>query len=306
MLNYMSIQEEGNKILNNHAELYKKLIQIPAKREVEYREEIEYGKLIGRPRFKQKEYEWPLDLLKDLHNHLQNIYIFFEKYYFWYDDTLIPLIDQRFRRTSKKSIIFLLEKDVYATDEVYGDYLIERNKNKIVLSYYRRDKKIRQFEIKSINSDEMKKWICRNAIYQIQEQFKFLWNRLKTELKVCMEEFYHKKPETKLSLQYLKEQARKVNEILNDWPEAALLNIGRIIELWLKNELEYRSLEKYDDLIRFAEVDEIISKQERKLLSLIRKNYNDLKHNLYYKVDKTFISKLISDFLKNINLEEHN
>ena len=302
----MNIQEEGNKILNEHAELYKKLIQIPTKREIEYREEIENGKLIGKPRFKQREYEWSLDLLKDLHNHLQNIFIFFEKYYFWYDDILIPLIDKRFRRNSKKSIIFLLEQDIYATDEIYGDYLIEKIKNKTVLSYHRRDKKIRQFKINTTNSEEIKKWICRNAIYQIQEQFKFLWNRLKTEIKVCMEEFYHKKRETVLSLQYLKEQVHKVNEILNVWPEAALLNIGRIIELWLKNELEYRSLEKFDDIIRFAEVDGLISKQERKLLSLIRKNYNDIKHNLYYKVDKAVISKLISDFLKKINLEDNN
>ena len=121
-----------------------------------------------------------------------------------------------------------------------------------------------------------------------------------------MEEFYHKKPKTKLSSQYLKEQAHKVYEILNDWPEAALLNVGRIIELWLKHELEYRSVEKYDDIIRFAEVDGLISRQEGKLLSLIRKNYNDIKHNLHYKVDKTVISKLISDFLRKFSLVDHN
>ncbi len=302
----MNIQEEGKKLLKSHTDLYKKLIQIPTQRELEYREDVENGNLIGKPRFKQKEYEWPSELLKDLHNHLQNIHVYFEKYYFWYDDILIPLIDKRFRRTSKKSIIFLLEKDLYATDEIYGDYMIEKGNNETKLSYYRRNKKIRQFKIQTVDPDVIKNWICKDAIIQIKEQFKFLWNRLETEITVCIEEQYHKKPETKISLQYLKEQVHKVIEFLEDWPEAALLNIGRIIEIWLKHELDYRTLEKYDDFIRLAEVDGIISKKERKLLSKIRKNYNDLKHNLYYKVEKTFVSKLISDFLEKISIEEIN
>lgn len=71
--------------------------------------------------------------------------------------------------------------------------------------------------------------------------------------------------------------------IVDDWPESALINIGRIIELWLKHKLEYRILKKYDDIIRFTEVDGIISKQERKLLSKIRKNYNDLQNRNFFK-----------------------
>lgn len=294
----MNIQERGNKILQNHEELFKKLIQIPLKREIGYREDNEDGHIISKPRFKQREYEWPPELLKELHNHLQDIFIFFEKYYFWYDDTLIPLINKRFRRTSKKSIIFLLEKDLYATDEIYGDYLIEQGEDKTRVFYYRRGKKIRQFEINSIDSKFISEWVCNNAIEQIQEQLKFLWNGLKTEIKVCMEEKYHRKPEIKLSLEYLKDQTQKVINILDDWPEAALLSIGRIIEIWLKHELEYRTLEKYDDIIRLAEVDGIITKHNRKLLIKIRKNYNNLKHNLYYKLDKVFVSTLITDFIR--------
>lgn len=294
----MTIQEEGKKILQIHEELLKKLIQIPLKREMVYREDFENDHIIKKPRFKQIEYEWSSILLRDLHIHLQDIFLFFEKYYFWYDDTLVPLIDKRFRRTSKKSIIFLLEKDLYATDEIYGDYLIEKNEDKTRVSYYRRNKKIRQFELSSTDSKEIKEWICNNAVGQIQEQLKFLWNRLKTEIKVCMEEKYHKKPESKLSLEYLKDQTQKVIDILDDWPEAALLSIGRIIEIWLKHELEYRTLEKYDDIIRLAEVDGIITKHNRKLLIKIRKNYNDLKHNLHYRLDKVFVSTLITDFIR--------
>lgn len=294
----MDLREEGKKILRTHQILFEQLIQIPLQREILYREDIENENHIGKPRFIPEEYEWSSDLLKYLHNHLQSIYLFFEKYYYWYDDTLIPLIDKRFRRTSKNSIIFLLEKDVYATDEAYGDYLIEKNEDKTLVYYYRRDKKIRQFELSSIDSKEIMEWICNNAVGQIQEQLKFLWNRLRTEIKVCMEEKYHKKPETKLSIEYLEDQIQKVTGILDDWPEAALLSIGRIIEIWLKHELEYRTLEKYDDIIRLAEVDGIITKNNRKLLIKIRKNYNNLKHNLHYKLDKVFVSALITDFIR--------
>lgn len=50
----------------------------------------------------------------------------------------------------------------------------------------------------------------------------------------------------------------------------------------------------------------ILLERERKLLSKFRKNYNDLKHNVYYKVDRTIISKLISDFIEKIDLTENN
>ncbi len=96
----MDLREEGKKILRTHQILFEQLIQIPLQREILYREDIENGNHIGKPRFIPEEYEWSSDLLKYLHNHLQSIYLFFEKYYYWYDDTLIPLIDKRFRRTS--------------------------------------------------------------------------------------------------------------------------------------------------------------------------------------------------------------
>jgi len=97
MVNLMNIREERKILLKIHADLYNRLILIPTQRELEYREDVENGNIIGRPRFKQKEFDWSPKLLINLHNHLQNIYLYFEKYYFWYDDILVPLIDKRFR-----------------------------------------------------------------------------------------------------------------------------------------------------------------------------------------------------------------
>jgi len=79
-----------------------------------------------------------------------------------------------------------------------------------------------------------------------------------------------------LKVEHLKDQTQKAIKVLDDWPEAALLTIGRIIELWLKTELKDRKLSRYDDIIRIAEIDGIITKPEMKLFSKIRKHYNYL------------------------------
>ena len=119
----MDIKSEGKTLLENHKKLYKQLIEIPEKREMLYNEEIEEGVKIGNPRFKSPKYQWSTSLLVDLRDHLQNIWNFFDRYSYWFDDTLIPLLDTNERRVLKKSIIFLLEEDVWCTDEVYGKYL---------------------------------------------------------------------------------------------------------------------------------------------------------------------------------------
>ena len=70
----------------------------------------------------------------------------------------------------------------------------------------------------------------------------------------------------------------------------------------MKYGLKNRKIDKYDDIIRFAEVDGIITKHELKLLNKIRKNYNDIKHKLYYPIDKKVIFNLIEEFSKNMKI----
>ena len=151
----MDIKSEGDALLENHKKLYKQLIEIPEKREMTYVEEIKQGVKVGKPRFKNPKYQWPKNLLVDLRNHLQNIWIFFEKYSYWFDDTLIHLLDTNERRVSKKSIIFLLEEDIWSTDEVYGKYLIEESQDGVSISYSRRDRKIKQITLKTKEESEI-------------------------------------------------------------------------------------------------------------------------------------------------------
>jgi len=116
----MDIKSEGGKLLSIHSKLYSTLIKIPDKREIEFREEFEDGKWFGKPRFKKPKYQWDQLLFKELRNHLQDVWNFFDKYNYWLDETILPLIDSKSRRVSPKSIIFLLENDIWNTTDVYG------------------------------------------------------------------------------------------------------------------------------------------------------------------------------------------
>ncbi len=292
----MDIKAEGDSLLENHKKLYEQLIEIPKNREMTYDEETKEGVKVGKPRFKNPKYQWSKNLWVNLRDHLQNIWNFFNKYSYWFDNTLIPLLDTNERRVSKKSIIFLLEEDVWSTDEVYGKYLIDESQDGISISYSRRDRKIKQITFKTKDDSEIKEWICKDAIQQIQTQFVFLWNKLETEIQTCIEEIFHKPPKFSLEPDYLKEQLDKTIKISEQWAEAGLLNLGRIVEHWLLNKLGIKSAPFYSDLIRDAEIAGLIDKNEVKLLRNIRSNYNGLKHKTYYKIDIEDVKLMVKSF----------
>jgi hypothetical protein len=292
------ILEDGNCLLKKHRILSENLIQIPETREIMFRIDIEENLNIGKPRFKNRYYSWPKDLLKDLRDHLEDIWNYFDKYSHWIDNSLMSLISYTKRKESKKSIIFLLEKDIWETTEVYGDYLIEKREDHSVVSYRRFDKKIISFAINTILDVEIEAWIRKDAIKQIKEQFYYLWTKIETEINICIEEKYHKEPKLLISSIYLIEQLKKTKEIVENWPEASLLNLGRICEMWLLILLDKESSGFNEDSLKLAERNNIIDKDEFKFIKKIRRNYNDLKHKRYYKVDKSLIFSFIIDFSK--------
>ena len=58
--------------------------------------------------------------------------------------------------------------------------------------------------------------------------------------------------------------------ISEQWAEAGLLDLGRIIELWLLTSLGKKSATRYVDITRKAQIAEILDKHEAKLLRNIR------------------------------------
>ncbi|TET06270.1 MAG: hypothetical protein E3J83_06190 [Candidatus Atribacteria bacterium] len=283
-------------MIERHNNLYKELIQIPEKRKMIYREEIDNNKLIVKPRFKEKEYNWPKQLLIDLRDHLQELWNYYELYSYWLDSSLMLLLDYRTRKTSKKSVLFLLEMDVWQTDEVYGDYLIEKESDKTNISYTRFGQKYKEKSLNTMDDRKIEDWICNDAVIQIQMQFKHLWEKLKKELEVCTEEKFRKQPKITLSLDYLEDQVEKIKNVLDLWPESALLNLGRILEIWLLIELKIKTNYGLSFLIKEAEIRNLIDKHQFKLLINIKNHYNDLKHQINYRVNKKVVKTLIDDF----------
>lgn len=297
----MTIQSEGKNLLEKHNNLYKKLIQIPEKRKMIYREELDNNKLIGKPRFKDKEYNWPKQLLIELRDHLQKLWNYFELYSYWLDSSLMLLLDYRTRKASKKSVLFLLEMGVWQTDEVYGDYLIEKESDKSNISYTRFGQKYKENSLNTLDDQEIEDWICKDAVIQIQMQFKHLWEKLKKEVEVGMEEKFRKQPKITLSLDYLEDQVEKIKNALDLWPESALLNLGRILEIWLLIELKIKTNYGLSFLIKEAEIRNLIDKHQFKLLINIKDHYNDLKHQTNYRANKKVVKTLIDDFSSTFN-----
>ena len=292
----MTIQEESEELLVHHALLGEKLSKVPDSRELNYRVETLGGNRVGKPRFEEPLYAWSKDLYKDLRNHLQNLWIFFNTHSYWFDHSLRPILDYRKRRLSKKSIIFLLEREVWETDEVYGDYLIEKEQNSTIISYFRRDRKLSSKELNTIDDNDIEQWICIDAIRQIKDQFDFLWKVLNNEVQTVAEEDFQKTPKISLSIDYLKEQFEKIKESVGHWPESALLNLGRVIEIWLLIELNCSNSRGFWFLIRQVYVQGLIDKSQASLLENIRREYNKLKHHHQHTIDEKLIKTLVKDF----------
>jgi hypothetical protein len=297
----VEIEEAGKKILNEHQKLYDILLKIPKGREILYNDEMRDGKKIGKPRFKNHLYRWNSELQTRLHDHLQDIWNFFENYSYWFDNTLFPLLSWKFRKKSKKSVIFLLEQDIYSTDEVYGDYLIENVNGQTSISYYRRGNKIRQFSFTSLDDGNIKDWICNDAIKQVEEQFTYLWQKLDTEIMTCIQEKYKKLPSEIETNKYLLEQFKICKNLQNTFPESAMLCLGRISEHWLLIALNLTQSNFREDIIRRARLEGILNEDQTKLYKNIRKTYNNLKHKTFFGVKDFNLSNLIEGFSSFLN-----
>ena len=292
----MSVKSIGEALLRDHNDLFFELIKIPEGRNMQFQIVEENGHQIGKPRFDPPVYSWPPDLLTRFRNHLQQIWYFFDSYAFWFDDTLVPLISFDERRINKYSMMFLLEQDVDQTDGIYGEYLIEKDASNYKICYFRKERKKQTFEPAITSHDALQTWICNNIRRQIIDQFTYLWNYIQDEIEVCMKEDYNKIPDKLLTLQYIKEQNNIISTIIEDYPELALLNLGRICELYLLHQLQLDKKSSELNLIWEAKNKDLLTNQQVRTFESIRKEYNALTHQLYYSINQENIAQLWKSF----------
>lgn len=296
------IMKRGNQLLKNHAQIYEQLIKIPEQRQITFHEEFKGEMGFGKPRFVDPSYKWDKELLISLRKYFDQLWDFFYDYNYYLDDSIMHLISNKLRSKSKKSIIFLLENDIWCTDEVYGKYLIEKDNESITINYYRFDTKIKEFKIPTLNKNELKEWIIRDAREQIKNQFTALWNKLEGEIYACMEQKYLTEPKIYLSDQYLQQQINQTKATAEEWPEAAILSLGRIVEILLLKQLRRKRKHYKEDLIETAHLAGKIQTHQKKVLLKIRTEYNLLKHNPFYKGDSFNSNELVQQFLDVIKI----
>ena len=281
----MSVETIGNQLLVDHENLRKKLEEIPVMRKITYRVDIEDQKAIGKPRFEPPKYSWDPILLNQLRDHLQKIAFYLRDYSYWYDRKLKPYLDLNKRNTSKKSIIFLLENDVYQTDEVYGAYLIEKNIENSIISYYRRDNKIQSFVMDSIDDKFIEDWIIEDSITQIKDQFNLMWDILATEIKTTINTEFNKIPKfnltstekTKLKNE-LKSKYKKIQSLIRVDKDASFSELARLIELWYRIEILPLNINNAINILREAFARKLFNQTQFNLLNEIRETNNSLKH----------------------------
>ncbi len=294
------------KLIQIHNSFKERLQLIPKARGISYREEVIESRLIGKPRFDPPKYEWSSQEFVSLRDHLQNIWDYFDSRSFWFDDELKQLLLYDSRRLSKKSVVFLLERNVWETDEVYGDYLIETDENATKISYFRFGQRFKTFSFPMMDEAARKEWILLDAVRQIQFQFFFLWDRLEMELLTCREESHNKPIAIVLTNDLLYQQYQTSLKLLSVSKEAALLMLGRLEELWILKALNLKKIDKSEKLLNLAQRNNVITNDTRKLFRKIRRNYNLLKHSTEYNVDSCDVESLIKQFGHYINRAKNN
>jgi len=294
----------GNNLLLKHRELGKKLRQIPQQRKMNVNISTRDGLSIAKPRFNKRKYSWDASLLENLLNHLQEIWNFLQNYYYYFDEKVISFIHKDYRRSSKDSITFLLERDVWETDEVYGDYLVERKRDKIIVSYYRREERRKTFELSIMPDEELKKWIMEDAKNQIISAFNYKWGLLETEIDTCANGLHIREVSEPITDEELLYQASKIKELLKVDIIAAMLSLGRIAELWCVLLLNQKEKEIKQNLIQDLKEAKKIDEHQARLLNQIRIKYNSIKHKSDFRLKEEEVVSLYNAFCDLLRLNE--
>ncbi|HEC37918.1 hypothetical protein LCGC14_0757120 [marine sediment metagenome] len=187
-------------------DLKSKTLLIPEGRQIEViSNQIENNPsiLIYKPRFVTKEENIPQDIKSEIikiFDDLDYNLLEYSPNSFEYIEKIKDLSPE-----NKESLIFLLEKDIYATDKVYGEYLVETRNEEYKISYYRREKKVKNLPLKPTSID-LEDFIKNNAILQIQNQVEKLWKIIENEIDRC---------ENRYKAQKIKDKEEKIKLLGN-------------------------------------------------------------------------------------------
>ncbi len=211
---------------------------------------------------------------------------------YWFDDRIKEILLHDRRHLSKKSILFLLECDVWETDETFGSYLSEIHDDTTEISYYRFFHKFKTYSLKDMNASAREEWIKQDAVNQINLQFQILWKQIEKEIISCEDEVYHPPLAFQFDDIYLVSQFEICQKLLSISKEASLLMLGRKEELLLLKAMNLSQIPFKKDILFLAEVKGLLNKSNKHLFRQIRHHYNRVKHNPIYNIDNCDVEEL--------------
>ncbi len=124
----------------------------------------------------------------------------------------------------------------------------------------------------------------------------YLWVKIRGEVEACIEEVFHPPPRVPLDADYLQSQLKKTQLLTRTFPEAALLSLGRLAELWVMLTLGVTSKSRDEDVITIALINTAIDESQAKFLRRIRAPYNCIKHDPTQRVQPDFVTELVAKF----------
>lgn len=291
--------EKTKEIKKESLQLKKNLREIPAQRNIicrieEFRD-ID-SKFIYKPRFDSQFKLIDKSLKYNFNKLLADINYYLKEYSL--DE--FKNLKQIFKGDlyNKKSIIFLLENDVWATDEVYGDYLVEKFKDHYKIFYYRWERKIKQLENQDLMAD-ITKYTMKDAIIQIQTQCDKLWECLEVEIEKSLQNYESLKNryagfKNNITLEEMLKEGKKC---LNINIFLSVFYIGYVLEHSLR--LKLNKLKDHVGLgwlIYLSKRKNILTKSEAKICNQIKDAYNKTKHKMDYRIKPERLSRLYDKF----------
>lgn len=309
--------KETEEILQKLSVIGAKLIKIPREREIQclmYAEIKSNEEFLVKPRFIPSEISIELSLMKLLTELRDDLFCYLQNYASHRDTRHIKSILSlnSNNKKSKKSICYLIEKNVWATDAVYGDYYVVYHPSEQKYSIYnkRRGRKRRIIaERKKFNSiEDLKQFINEDAVIQIESEFDRLLNLViqeinlvKAEYNIIRSKFGEFNPKGSL-----KEILITGERLIYPQTLLSVFSIGYVAEMYLKKVFSENNI-KYTKKIRF-DLEKgfnlsLFSHKTKKILHKILDEYNDTKHNPNHRINRENLRKLYNKLKKNMKLE---
>lgn len=302
-----------NHILSEIKDIEKKLAKLPLNRTIECHpplQGIRDKEFVVKPRFNPRNMPLNTEVKKNYIKMKENIISHFEKFVSHRNFAVLweILCTEPNTPTYNKSIIRLLEGDVWGNPNVYGDYLVKKaeNENQYCIFNTRHGQIQRNVTLNEVfdTSEGLEQFIKQDALKQIQIELRRMITVLQQEILACQIEF------EELKMRYASYKPKSTlwetfwdgRKQLQSNLYIATFVLGFIAEKWLRSYvLQINNTFSYlPEMIYQALIKKLISPEVGQILSDVQVRYTSLKHNPSFQPDFQKALRLYNGFQQKI------